>query len=325
MIQILGMDKDTKMGIITISIAIPILSLFVWNSDNSSFQIESTENKEKLVAVASFYPIYDFTKQVGGEKVDVSSFVPAGVEPHDFDPTIRDIEQIQSADVLIINGIGFEHWLEKLEAVTSDSSVTLIDSSNGVSAIERHTIGEIEELQADDHSTDLLLTDPHIWLNPIFAKIQVENIAEGLIESDPQNSDHYRENANKYLLKLDLLDFKIQKELSTCTKDFIAFHKAFSYFADHYGLIQHTINSNNPHGEGPTPRTLEDAIRLSQELGIHVIFSEEGVDPRTSDVIAREINGKVLILSPLEIFDDNSSYIQKMEQNLSNLKVALCK
>ena len=205
------MNKDSKIVIIVIAIIIPILSLLVWNSENSNFQIESIESERRIVAVASFFPIYDFTKQVGGEKVDVHSFVPAGVEPHDYEPTIHNIETIQSADIIFINGIGFEHWLENLETIIPDSDVMIIDTSSGISVIEDHK-DEIEdhkdeiEDHKDEHSHDDLLADPHIWLNPIYAKVQVENIVQGLIENDPQNSDYYRKNANTYLAKLDLLD-----------------------------------------------------------------------------------------------------------------------
>ncbi len=125
-------------------------------------------------------------------------------------------------------------------------------------------------------------------------------------------------------MKLDTLHSKIKTELDGCKKDFVAFHDAFSYFAHEYDLNQHTvIQSNSPHSE-PTSKKLEDIIQLAKSLDIDIIFAEEGVDIRTSQVIANEIGGKVLILSPLEVVEDDSSYIKKMEENLSNLKEALC-
>jgi len=118
---------------------------------------------------------------------------------------------------------------------------------------------------------------------------------------------------------------KIKEELSQCDKkDFIAFHSAFTYFADQYGLKQHTIlESNEPQAE-PTATNLENVIRLAKNLEIDVIFTEEAVDVRTSEVIAKEIGGRVLVLSPVEIGDENTDYIEKMEQNLLHLKEALC-
>ena len=120
-----------------------------------------------------------------------------------------------------------------------------------------------------------------------------------------------------------LLDSKIRNELSNCNHDFIYFHNAFSYFADEYNLNQHTIISSiNLHGEA-TAKTLEDVISTARELNIKVIFSEENVNTRTSEIIANEIGGKVLVLSPLEILSDDT-YISKMTDNLNNLKEALC-
>jgi zinc transport system substrate-binding protein len=140
---------------------------------------------------------------------------------------------------------------------------------------------------------------------------------------DPENQQYYQSNAGKYIKQLDSLDSKIQNELSDCSNDFVAFHDAFSYFANEYDLNQHTIiSSNDPHGEA-TAKTLENVISLARELNIKVIFGEENVDTRTSEIIANEIGGKVLVLSTLEISSDGT-YVSKMTENLNNLKEALC-
>ena len=165
--------------------------------------------------------------------------------------------------------------------------------------------------------------DPHIWLNPVYAQLQVKNIANALSNSDPTNKNYYQSNAAIYNKELDLLDSKIRTELSGCKTDFITFHNAFSYFSEEYGLTQHTIiSSNDSHGE-VTPQTLENIISLARELNIKVIFAEESTSTKTSQVIADEIGGKVLVLSPLEIVSDET-YVEKMTQNLNNLKDALC-
>ena len=165
--------------------------------------------------------------------------------------------------------------------------------------------------------------DPHIWLNPVYAQLQVKNIANALSNSDPTNKNYYQSNAAIYNQELDLLDSKIRTDLSGCGTDFITFHDAFSYFAEEYGLTQHTIiSSTDSHGE-VTLQTLENIISLARELNIKVIFAEESTSTKTSQVIADEIGGKVLVLSPLEI-TSNENYIYKMTQNLESLKEALC-
>jgi zinc transport system substrate-binding protein len=220
-------------------------------------------------------------------------------------PTIRDIQKIEQADLIIINGNGFEKWVDKIDS----SKVSIINSGRSFGWVTGEPTKPV---------------DFHYWLNPLSAKLQIKEIADGLIEADPENVDYYKNTKKTYDLKLDSLHSKIKTELNGCKKDFVAFHDAFSYFAHEYDLNQHTvIQSNSPHSE-PTSKKLEYIIQLSKSLDIDVIFTEEGSGIRASQVIANEIGGKVLILSPLEVVEDDSSYFKKMEENLSNLKEALC-
>ena len=297
------MNIQIKFAILAIIIVIPLSSIVVYGTDsNQQFQkIES----DKLQIISSFYPLHEFSQIIGQEKVDAILLVPIGVEPHDWEPTIKDVQQMQKSDLIIINGIGFENWVDSLRENNYQGKI--IDTSD-----------KILVKKLDDNSKD-----PHIWLNPVTVKTQVQNIANAFSDSDPENQQYYQSNAAKYIEQLDLLDVKIRNELSQCNNDFIAFHDAFSYFADEYDLNQHTIISpNNSHGEA-TARTLENIISTANTLNIKVIFSEEAVDPKTSEIIANEIGGKVLILSPIEITSDGT-YISKMTENLENLKVALC-
>jgi len=240
--------------------------------------------------------------------IDVTLLVPMGVDPHDWEPTIKDTERIHRSDLIITNGIGYEHWIDSIH--TSSYQGIIIDTSDGIL---------IDHTDDDDHGS----LDPHIWLNPVYAQLQVKTIANALSISDPTNKNYYQSNAKLYIKELDLLDSKIRNDLSSCKTDFVTFHNAFSYFAKEYGLTQHTIiSSNDSHGE-VTPQTLENIISTAKKYDIKVIFAEESSSTKTSQVIADEIGGKVLVLSPLEI-TSNENYISKMTQNLENLKEALC-
>ena len=309
------MNAQTKMAIIAIVIVIPLASIAVYGTD--SVRISETADDSKLKVISSFYPLHEFSQNIGQEKIDAKLLTPVGVEPHDWEPTIKDVQQMQSSDLIIINGIGFETWVDKLEE--NNFSGTIVDTSNGI-LIETHE-EEHEEQITDEH--DHILGDPHIWLNPLLAKTQVQNIANAFSNSDPENRNFYQTNAATYIKQLDSLDSKIRTELSSCRTDFIAFHDAFSYFANEYGLTQHTIlSSTDPHGD-VSARTLEKIISEARELDIKIIFSEESVNQKTSEIIANEIGGKVLVLSPLEVVEDGT-YISKMNDNLENLKEALC-
>ena len=308
------MNIQIKLAIIAIAIVIPLTS-FAVTQPNFTSEISTTDNS-KLQVVTSATFLYEFTQNIGKEMVDVTLLVPMGADPHDWEPTIRDTERLQRSDVIIVNGIGYEHWIGSLE-LTGIAGI-LVDTSNGISTLDS---AKHDEEKHDEEKHGAL--DPHIWLNPVNAQLQVKNIANALSNSDPMNKNHYQSNAEIYNQELNLLDAKIRTELSGCKTDFITFHDAFSYFSEEYGLTQHTIIfSTDSHGE-VTLKTLENIISLARELNIKIIFAEESASTKTSQVIADEIGGKVLVLSPLEIVSDET-YVEKMTQNLQNLKDALC-
>jgi len=303
--------NDTRVAILAISIVIPLTTFTLWFSDQGKTTSLAEEKHMKILV--SFYPLYEFTKEIGKERIDVSIIIPAGIEPHDWEPTIQDLQKMQNADMIVINGAGFENWLD--DFVTSNPNVLVVDTSKDI---------ELMDSSKFYFKNDGSHKDSHIWLDPILAKKQVQNIANGLMHVDPEHAQYYQENADAYNTKLDLLDNKIRTELSVCSKkDFIAFHDAFSYFAKEYNLNQHTIVGVDANAE-PTAVTLQQIIQKAKSLDLDIIFTEEAVNPRISEVIADEIGGKVLVLSPIEIADKNSDYIQKMEQNLLNLKEELC-
>jgi len=332
-----------KLAIIAIAIVIPLSSFAVTQTNYNSEISSNVYSKLQVVTSANF--LYEFTQTIGNEIIDVSLLVPMGVDPHDWEPTIRDTERLQRANMIIINGIGYEHWIDSLD--TSGYQGIIVDTSDGILIDdekhddekhddekhddekhddekhddEKHDDEKHDDEKHDDEKHGNL--DPHIWLNPVYAQLQVKNIANALSNSDPENKKYYQSNAEIYITELDSLDSKIRNDLSNCRTDFITFHNAFSYFSKEYGLTQHTIiSSNDSHGE-VTPKTLENIISLAKELNIKVIFAEESTSIKTSQVIADEIGGKVLVLSPLEI-TSTSNYISKMNQNLENLQEALC-
>jgi len=182
----------------------------VLTQDVSNF----TELQSRLNIVASFYPIFEFVKQVGGDRVAITSLIPVGVEPHDFEPT-QQIQKTESADAVFYNGLGFESsWLNRI------NNDNMIDTSVRINI----TIAGNK-------------VDPHIWLDPVLVKNQIKNIEDALIKQDPVNKECYENNANNFSRELDSLDIFSRSTLQTCDKkDFIAFHDAFSYFANRYGL-----------------------------------------------------------------------------------------
>ena len=321
------MMKQSKIAILAIIIIIPLVSVILW-SNESTENLEASE--DELQVYVSFYPLYETTQAIIGQKADVKILTPANVDPHDFDPSIKIIQEMKTADLIILNGGGFESWISNMEF----ESGQLLDSSNGISflkteSIDHHEIPEEEHEEHEEYEEyeeHEVTIDPHIWLNPNLVKIQVKNIAERLSQIDPGNSESYNENASQYIEKLELLDLQIREELSSCSKkDFITFHNAFSYFSDEYGLTQHTITKGVHDHSQPTAKSIEDIIDLAKELDLGVIFAEDTSDIRISQVIADEIGADVLILSPVATEDiENKNYFERMQQNTANLKKELC-
>jgi len=274
---------------------------------NSNLSEPIAQQSSKINVVASFFPIYEFAKQVGGDRVNIMTLIPAGVEPHDYEPTIQQLQEAENADVVFFNGLGFEDsWIGRINNDNLVDTSSLLNLSQGSKT-----------------------RNPHVWLDPVLAKAQVQQVENALIEIDPNNKLYYQNNAMNFTAELDGLDSEIKNVLQTCNKkDFVAFHDAFGYFANRYGLIQHSVQGISPEGE-VLPQRIEQTIRLADDLGLNVIYAEELVDPRFAEVIAQEIpNGKVLVLSPLEgiekeEMDTEIGYLDKMEQNISNLKVGL--
>ena len=186
---------------------------------------------------------------------------------------------------------------------------------------------EHEEGGHDGHHHDYEF-DPHIWLDPILVKQQVNIIQDGLIKADPQNKEYYEENSRIYNNKMDALDMKIGTALSSCQKDTIVpYHNAFTYLGERYDIHIMALGGMAPDSEASAAEIAE-FVDFIKDNDIKVIFSEELVDPRLAEVIADEANARVMLFSPLEALTPeeegtNISYIDKMEQNLDSLKVAL--
>ncbi|MDP8888436.1 MAG: zinc ABC transporter substrate-binding protein [Thermoproteota archaeon] len=285
--------------------------------------LQDRQDQEKITVVASFYPLYEFASRVVGDRAEVSSLVPAGVEPHDWEPTAEDISRGRAADVMVINGAGFERWVDEME------TKAVANTSEGI----EFNYKEGKEVGDDEHghlgATVGGGVNPHIWLDPILAKHQIDKIRDVMVSSDPANADYYNQNADRFTAELDSLDAFIRSELADCDKsDFIAFHDAFIYFSERYDLRQHSIHGVSPEGE-ILPQTIQQIIELANEFDINVIYSEDLIDSRLADTIANEIpNGKVLMLSPIEGIGNEEQaagigYIDKMKQNIANLKESL--
>lgn len=304
--------RQSRVALAAIGAAIPLAMLATLYTGGSPAGANTTERSVQIVA--SFYPLYEFSSRVAGDRADVTTLVPPGIEPHDWEPSLADVTRVRAADMLVINGAGFESWADSIGARK------IVNTSEGI---------ELEEHEEEDGGHGHGAADPHIWLDPILAKQQVATIRDALEQADPDNAEYYSKNAASYMAELDSLDSYIRSELSSCERsEFIAFHDAFGHFAERYGLEQHAIHGLSPEGE-VLPQRLEQVIGLARSLGISVIYSEDLADSRLAQVVAGEIpGGRVLVLSPIEGIsrDERTAgigYVEKMMENVTNLKEGL--
>ena len=303
-------------------------------------ETEKTSSDKKLNVMASFYPMYDFAVKVGGDKVEVTNMVPAGTEPHDWEPAATDIKNLEDADVFIYNGAGMEHWTEDVLDSLENKDLTVVEASKGLTLLEGKEEEEDEDASEDssseentdkedsDDSNSGITYDPHVWLNPLNAKTEMENIKNALVEADPDNKDYYEKNYETYAEKFDQLDQEYKDGLSdTKSKDLITSHEAFGYLCQAYGLNQVGIEGLSPDSE-PDASRMDEIIKFAKENNVKTIFFEELVSPKVSETIADEIGAKTAVLNPLEGLTDEEisageDYFSVMESNLKTLEEAL--
>ncbi|MGE5702443.1 MAG: metal ABC transporter substrate-binding protein [Clostridia bacterium] len=286
----------------------------------------------KLKVFTSFYPLYFVASQIGGEHVDVKNIVPAGVEPHDFEPTAKDIVEMSKADVFLYNGSGFEAWVEKAIGGFDQSKMTVISGTEGLSllnASEEHGHEEnasTTEQPAEEHAHGG--GDPHVWLDPTLLKAQSEKVKDALVKKDQAHAQDYEKNYEKLAEELDTLDKEFKEMVAAAPKkEFMVSHSAFGYLAHRYGLEQIAIAGISPADE-PSPGELKELVERVKEHHISYILFESLVSTKVADVIARETGAKTAMLNPLEGLTeaeqkDGKDYFTIMRQNLETLRAAL--
>lgn len=268
----------------------------------------------KISVVTTFLPIYVFTANVAGDAADVKNLLPPGVGAHSYQFTPEDVKRIAQADIVVKNGLGVELWVDSLLASAGKKELLVIDTSAGVETMPA----------AFSEAGGGGPIDPHIWLDPVRAIKQVENIRDGLIQKDPQNQAAYQENARRFIARLEQLDQDIKRKVASFqSRDYVAFHAAFSYFGLRYGLNQAAVLEETP-GKEPSPRDLAQLASLVQTKGIKALFVEPQFSPRLAQALAADLHLELLTLDPLETGEFRPDYYEEvMQRNVDNLARAL--
>ncbi len=287
---------------------------------------------DKLKVVTTLFPLYDFVRNIGREKVEVSLLLPPGVEPHSFEPKPNDVVRVNKANVFIYTNKFMEPWAADILKGAGRSDLLVVDSSTGVTFLPAGEQGGEAGERVGGHREEnrhALRMDPHIWLSIPNAQKMVDNIAAGLAARDPGNSDFYHRNAEAYKSELNRLDRKFREGLSACkTRMFLhGGHYAFGYLADQYGLSYISAYAVSADAE-PTPGMLVKLINIMKKHSLRFIFTEELISPRTAKIIAEETGATILKLHGIhnlskEDMERGATYLSLMEQNLENLRKGL--
>jgi zinc transport system substrate-binding protein len=323
------MKKDILFPIIIILIFCTGIFLLL-KFGNTTKRIENTE---KVKVVTTLFPLYDFTKNIGGEYVDVSLLLPPGVESHGFEPKPSDLLAINEADVFVYTGEYMEPWVIDIIKSIDTDKVKVVDASKAVLLIkkgENHEEEHKEESSHEDkHDHDF---DPHIWLDFDNAKIMVNNIKESLISKNSAIAPYVEKNTESYNNKLDILNSFYKENLKSCTQNKIVYggHYAFGYLAEKYNLSYEAAMGISPDSE-PTVKDLVSLIKQVKDEKIEYVFYEELASPRVAETIASEAGVKMLLLNAAhnlskEQIEKGLSYTDIMQSNLDNLIIGLnCK
>jgi zinc transport system substrate-binding protein len=267
----------------------------------------------KPLVVATIYPLWEFSRQVAGDRAEVVSLVPPGVEPHDWEPSPRDVTQVQRATVFVHTGTTLDAWAQKL-LVDPKSRSTVVDAGRGLSVLTRGGA-----------------TDPHVWLDPALARAQVQVIAAGLGQADPAGRPIYDENAKRFNARLEALDRAFAAGLDDCARrEIVTSHAAFAYLARRYRLVQVPLMGLAPEAE-PSPADVAAIVKTARDLKVTHIFFEPLISPRLAETLSREIGATPLPLNPVEGITKEQAaagqgYLELMQANLASLRTALgCK
>ncbi len=330
-----------------------VIIAIMWSMDGEQRVSDVTQpesGSQAVSVVATFYPLQELARTVVGQRGAVTAIVPAGSEPHDYEPSPKDIKALYEADLVIINGAGMDPWAEKLVPELAAQGVATLVLAQSVNLLQGHDhshadgsdehthdghdedvaahSAETPELVADGEAVE---SDPHFWLDPLVAAGLVADVARILGERFPTFQAEFAANAESAKDRLSAIDQAYTSGLASCRLDEVVIsHDAFRYLARHYGFETHALAGLSPDAE-PSPKRLSELAAEAKAEGIKYIFFETLASPKLSETLAREVGAETLVFNPIEGVTAEEAaagvgYFSLMESNLAALRKALeCK
>jgi zinc transport system substrate-binding protein len=302
-----------------------ILSNIIFFTACSAQNKESFSSKnEKVKVVVSFNPLKEYLKAIGKDKVEITSIIPEGAEPHDFEPKIRDMESIGNADIFVYNGFGMESWVDKTLNNIDNKELVVVEASKNVTPLKNNELEDEhngEHKGKHDHEHEQY--DPHTWLSINAAIKQSEVIKDALVKVDSKNKNYYENNYKDFKESLEKLynEYKNKFE-SVKAKHFVTGHAAFGYLCRDFNLEQNSVENVFAEGE-PTTKKMQELIDYCKKNNIKTVFLEENVSEDVSKTLAKEVGAKVEKIYTLAKSVDNKGYVEVMKYNLEKIYESL--
>ena len=299
------------------------------------FKTESIiKNDEKIQIVATLFPQYDFASKIVGDKADVKLLLDSGIEAHNYEPTAKDmITILNNSDIFLFNGIELEPWTENIVENLKNTNCDIVNVSENIELIKiedfekRHINSEIlKEEHEEEHNGHEEIYDEHIWMNPGNAIIMIDNILEELSKLDSENSEYYKNNAEKYKAQILQLDEELKSVVDNAQRKEIAVggEFAYAYLIDAYNINFVSVYNNCGEGEDPSIAKVKSVIDYINKYNIQVVYYEELTEGTVAKMIAEETKAKPMVLYSIHNGNpEDDSYISLMEKNIEALKEGL--
>lgn len=305
------MQSQKKIILVAALAAVVLAGVLVWPIKKEMPSVSQMKREKKLSIVVTFYPLQEFARAVGGDAVFVESIVPFGVEPHDYEPTPQDIASIYQSDIFLLNGAGIDAWAEKIRPELEKRGIKVLQMSEVIGFLSSDPV-----------------TDPHFWLDPMWAQKEVEAIRDVLTARDPTHAEIYKQNTNNYFTELANLDLAYGNGLRKCkTHTIVTSHNAFIYLAKRYGFEIISTGGFSEEME-VSPRVLSETIEKMRAQDLRYVFFAPLDSPKAAETIAKEAGAKTIMFNPVEGLTEKEkqmgkNYLSIMRENLNNLQTAM--
>ncbi|MBS4191797.1 zinc ABC transporter substrate-binding protein [Bacillus sp. FJAT-49705] len=293
-------------------------------------KVNSKKDDNKLTVYTTVYPLQYFTERIGGKYVETHSIYPPGTDEHTFEPTQKDMIKLADADLFIFIGLGLEGFVEKSKKTLKNEHVKLISAGENVhlesTAAEDGDHEEGEHHEDDGHNHGDI--DPHVWIDPVYAKELAEAVKDALLEEMPEHKDEFIANYDVLIKELDQLNADFEQLTKHAKhKEIIVSHSAFGYWEKRYGIKQIGVSGLNTSNE-PSQKQLEKIINVAKEHDLKYVFFEQNVSSKLTEIIQKELGAEPLVLHNLSTLTDNdiknnATYFSIMNDNLQALEKAL--